>query len=366
MTGSISLIEECPLDASLVFDGRTVVLPPGSNKPADNQFQGTEYEKLCETACRECYDSFGKGRSSEALHEHVLDVINLSVVEHANPTIHLDLKEKDCADAYRALSNRKGIWIEPVADGLELTANFRAILEWDRWTNTTNDIPIGHVIGETLWAHGAGLAPMIFKKREASGPLIPSDLLTENLNEDQIWISLWLYGSRGFSHEQVRHRFAISQRSTRYVDESGSPYIEHPLITKYLNDASVDDRERHVAQAAMQAAMAADRAAYDDLVAKLEAYGKKAGLDATSARKQARGAARGSLGNALATSMIYSSNITGWKWILKNRKNKLADAEIREIYSPGLEALKSSQYGDRFSEFELIPSPDGIGTVLAA
>jgi hypothetical protein len=64
--------------------------------------------------------------------------------------------------------------------------------------------------------------------------------------------------------------------------------------------------------------------------------------------------------------MLFTTNVTGWKWILSQRKNKLADAEIREVYSPGLAALQSSGYGDRFAEFTLVPSPDGLGTVLAA
>jgi thymidylate synthase (FAD) len=41
--------------------------------------------------------------------------------------------------------------------------------------------------------------------------------------------------SRGLTHELVRHRVgvAISQRSTRYVDEDESPWILHPLLEQY-------------------------------------------------------------------------------------------------------------------------------------
>lgn len=352
------------MNASLVFDGREVILPPGSNEPSVDQFQGTEYEKLCETACRECYDSYGRGRSSDALHEHVLDVINLSVTEHANPTIVFNTGD-DTAPFF-ALMNRKGVWVKPVDTGLEVTINFRAILEWDRWTNNTNNNFMCQEMGRIFWTHGRQLAPMIFRKDEyPSGLFEQTSLKTTNLDDDQTWVSLWLYGSRGFSHEMVRHRFAMSQRSTRYVDESESPYIEHPLLTKYLNDPNVDRNIRRELADQVQRSMKSDRGTYDMIVGALVPYLTAQGLDKTNARKQARGTARGALGNALATSMIYSSNITGWRWILSQRKNRFADAEIRQVFSPGLAAVQSSQYGDRFADLRLVDSPDGLGTVLA-
>ena len=52
--------------------------------------------------------------------------------------------------------------------------------------------------------------------------------------------------------------------------------------------------------------------------------------------------------------------MTGWKWILSQRKNKLADAEIRQIYTPGLEALKHYRrdYNQRLNEFKATPVHD--------
>ena len=45
---------------------------------------------------------------------------------------------------------------------------------------------------------------------------------------------------------------------------------------------------------------------------------------------------------------------------------ELADAEIRGVYEPGLRALKMSDHGHFFGHLELVPSPDGLGEVLAA
>lgn len=48
------------------------------------QDQGSDGARLIETAGRTCYDSFGKGRSSEAYHQHLLEVGHGSVLEHAS------------------------------------------------------------------------------------------------------------------------------------------------------------------------------------------------------------------------------------------------------------------------------------------
>src|SRR5262249_16955082 len=105
---------------------------------------------------------------------------------------------------------------------------------------------------------------------------------------------------------------------------------------------------------------------YRLLVARLEAYLQGQGVVRLAARKQARGAARGYLGNALATELLFSAPVSGWKWILSQRANALADAEIRAVYEPALAAPKASRQGDRFDAFTLVPSPDGLGKVLAA
>jgi thymidylate synthase ThyX len=168
------------------------------------------------------------------------------------------------------------------------------------------------------------------------------------------------------SHEQVRHRFAVSQRSTRYVDEDGSPYIQHPLVTAYLADEAVQEGTRLAVAEQIARSVEADRTTYRLLVARLEAYLLGRGTDRRTARKQARGAARGYLGNALATELLFSAPVSGWKWIFSQRANALADAEIRAVYEPALAALKASRYGDRFAAFTLVSSPDGLGKVLAA
>jgi thymidylate synthase ThyX len=85
-----------------------------------------------------------------------------------------------------------------------------------------------------------------------------------------------------------------------------------------------------------------------------------------TARKQARGMARGYLGNALQTEMLFSASVAQWKRMLEQRLTPAADAEIRLVYELALAELKRSRYGAAFERYELVDSPDGLGKVLAS
>lgn len=376
------------MKASLVYDGNAIRIPKSMGTPTLEQMRGTELDKLGELASRICYDSLGydeqgkpRGRSSSKLHAHILQVINHSVYEHPNFTVQFSHNVRDVRNLMVACSNRKGIWVEYLDGLIEITTNLRAILEWKRHESSANmlDVNTSKFVHSTLSAYGNILAPQIITLHPSGDSITEKDiayakdfvaeyctLKTKGLTKDQAWISLYLYGSRGFTHEQVRHRQAMSQRSTRYVDEDGSDYVLHPLVEKYLLDESVGISYRDALAKCIDESTEADRVTYRVAVEVLEAYGLANGLDKQTARKQARGAARGHLGNALASEMIYSAPASGWQWILSQRLNPAADAEIRAVYEEGLPALKSSQYGHFFSHYETVPSPDGMGVVLAS
>jgi len=151
--------------------------------------------------------------------------------------------------------------------------------------------------------------------------------------------------SRGCSHELVRHRVgvAISQRSTRYVDESESEWCWHPALLK------IWIQEEGVAAFQQQA-----RALYRGLVEKLE---PKVG------RKQARGAARGVLGNALSTELVYTCNLRALRHIIALRATDAADAEIR-LLAVAMHAAALPYCPEWLSDFEEYPAVDGIGVCL--
>lgn len=243
------------------------VLPEGglAQIHAMGQDQGTDLERLIECAGRECYDSYGKGRSSEEYHRHILDVQHGSVTEHA-------------------------------------TISFR------------------------LW-----------------------DI------------------SRGLTHELVRHRagIAISQRSTRYVDESESDWAWHPLIWEAIDwgkshDGQLTRTAAENAEFSMEKCMGQARMAYNSIQGICEAYLATRGVSGTDRRKQARGAARGALGNALATSMIWTANIRTLRFCIEQRANPAADGEIRLEFDFIYEAA-CKFCPAYFGDYQRVETSDGIG-----
>lgn len=332
------------------------------------QFQGTAIERLCEIAGRACYDSFGKGRNSADYHKHLIEVNHGSVWEHAVVTIHLLFRLHDAPKVMLACLNRPGTWVEPLEDGARVTLNIRAVREWDAFSRTDFAKNIGNLVKHLVHPFAPCLvADTTYEDHsELSGALVAPD------HEEEKWVTMLLTGSRGFSHELVRHKYrtAVSQRSTRYVDESESQWVHHPLILDHFTkevvhrasngeatELSLEQKVRHTLREA--------RDVYREAVLRLEKGLVERGVDKFTARKQARGAARGYLGNALYTEVVFSASVAQWKRMLKQRASAAADAEIRDVFCDALAVLKRSRYADDFSSFDLVPSADGLGYHLA-
>jgi len=227
-------------------------LPKELGQPAVGQLVGPDAQRLIETAGRACYDSFGKGRGSDAYAQHILEVGHGSVLEHAQ-------------------------------------------------------------------------------------------------------YSFFITGvSRGLTHELVRHRVgvAISQRSTRYVDEDESPWAQHPLLEQYLQETS-DNLDEDILGLEARA-----RWVYDRVAAALQNWLIGRGADRSTARKQARGAARGYLGNALETELVWSANVRALRHVIALRGHPTADAEIRELAVELLEIMQR-ELPAYFEDFYASASKDG-------
>ena len=166
--------------------------------------------------------------------------------------------------------------------------------------------------------------------------------------------------SRGLTHELVRHAIGIgiSQRSTRYVDESASPWIKHPLFVQYLEETADNDL-----LVDWDDAVANCEQVYDRMVEKLEAFCIAKGVDKLGARKQARGAARGILGNALETEMIWSANVRALRWVLEQRGSDAADAEIRSLALALYDVVKA-EIPAYALDYVLAPATDGLGQTI--
>lgn len=384
----------------IASNGSATILPDRLGFPRADQLRGSERERLVEIAGRVCYDSFGKGRDSLAYHRHIIEVGHLSVLEHCvftatitpAPDAWLPAGEFDREKVIPLFLNRPGVYVTLPMDApreIRVTINARAILEWDAWT-----VPGYYQWPETiragLFAALAKLCPEIAAasgkageiedalqhEREtgkilrrqhervssfADGPRLAVNIV-DPITPDESWATLLLCGSRGMSHELVRHGdfTAISQRSTRYVDESEGPWVEHPLIGACHDDGDNANTFRIVNFRDL--CEEAARRAYAVGVEDLETWLVERGVDKLTARKQARGAARGFLGNALYTEVVFSASIAQWRRMIRARASAAADAEIRAVFVKALRELRAHGVQD-LHDFEIQPSPDGIGEI---
>lgn len=365
-------------------------------QPNSNQFEGTVGEKLAEVACRICYDSMGlsKSRSSQALQYHIQDAPNLSVYEHVNVTIMIPVEtERYTLQILACCFGRPGVKCRVYDSFVYITANLRSILEWDKWSarnwsilGSVNIDELTTKVGQTLLQAAKFDMPMALDRLKIGHIMYYERPKHDALWDSQRFISVWLYGSRGFTHEMVRHRFAMSQRSTRFVDElprgwyddttdeygeiscwedkneifnaeikCEGEFIVHPLTKKFVKDDSIEIKRRAEFFERWKELKKVSRGLYKFLVENLQEY---VGGDSTNARKQARGAARLVLPNALASEMIYTASLADWMdFINPQRANVLADAEIREVI---IDAIRDSPMK---SYYEFSESPDGLGLV---
>ena len=104
--------------------------------------------------------------------------------------------------------------------------------------------------------------------------------------------------------------------------------------------------------------------AYNTVCSRITRQLEERGVGAITARKQARGAARGLLGNALETELVWTVNVRALRHFLEMRASEHADAEIRllanEIFLAALPHIPAY-----LSDYERVPCRDGVGFGLA-
>lgn len=294
------------MKASLVHYNGQTFLPPEMGKPREDQLQGSPLDQLAEIACRVCYDSFGTGRSSVDLHKHIQEVGHLSVYEHCYMQITTDrlpfnissppgffffvTGESDFGYIFKALFNARHILEE---------SKHPAFLEEQTLISCLEEIYTGQMPLSSI-----------------DGTILPGII---NIQDE--FITLYIECSRACSHELVRHGdyTAISQRSTRYVDEEDAVYEEHPL-------SFIDSKQHHLRWQGLTKELYLQE--FNDVMCTL----RDEGLDIPTARKQARGAARMYLPHALQTKLIFTANKEQWYHMLRMRGHLAADAEIRSLF----------------------------------
>lgn len=375
------------IGAELVWDGTDEIrIPARMGEPLPGQMEGTTGEKLTELSGRICYDSLGSKRSRPSAQyiAHILDVGHTSIAEHFNATILIEARNPAFIDMLSfVMLNRPWFWVTPLSPtAARITLNCRGAMEFDRWTKILSgmmpDYPVSEAthLSALIKSAYSPLVPRLVKDPHpaavsmAQGELdVLSAQVVEPETDAEKWITLYTYGSRGFSHELVRHGdfTGMSQRSTRYCNEGKSPWTLHPLMQMYLREA--DPTEALVAGEGVKTFINDAKDLYKSWVKRLipfvqskidpeDPYAK------TTARKQARGAARGLLGNALETELVFSASVAQWKHIFRMRAAGAADGEIRYAACKALEACKASRYGDRFEDLTLVEAGDGTGYML--
>ena len=158
--------------------------------------------------------------------------------------------------------------------------------------------------------------------------------------------------SRSLTHELVRHRagFAYSQRSQRYVDESGGRFVAPPALA----DAAGSE-----AEAAFNAAIEGASQSYGALVKALESAIPRDRFEfATDHRKAIRQAARAVLPNATETKIFVTANVRAWRHFIEMRGSAFADVEIRGLAIMVLEILQV-EAPLLFGDFTIDTLPDG-------
>ncbi len=160
--------------------------------------------------------------------------------------------------------------------------------------------------------------------------------------------------SRSLTHELVRHRagFAYSQRSQRYVDESGGRFVAPPALDDADNEARVK----------FEAAIESAAESYGALVEALgTAIPREEFEYATDHRKAIRQAARAVLPNATETKIFVTGNVRAWRHFIEMRGSAFADVEIRRLAIMVLETLQV-EAPLLFGDFTIEMLPDGSKT----
>ena len=256
------------------------------------------------------------------------------------------------------LSSQPGVTItayDMVQERIHMTWNLQAILEWHH----RKPLPVMYeppsfdhngfqkmhqLVGQLVVAAAKPHAPLTLHAFPAEtnegGMIVVRD---QPRRPSEVYISLFFSNvSRGWSHEMVRHSWqcAPSQRSTRYVDESWSPWVPHPTM---------DAQEREW----MRLCESLCRDYYKRTVLSIWQRLQDQGYDTLTARKQARGAARGLLGNALSTEMIFTASLPAWQIIFQQRCSPHADKEMQRVAEEARKCVADCIQGYNFPDFRL-------------
>lgn len=312
-----------------------------------NCYNGTREECLMEFAGRVCYNSGHTGktnRNSKDYFANIKESRHTSIFGHSMIQIRLQLD--DARNFAFQLCNEPGWYFSFTSrpsrnsSWVLVTLNLRLLERLSdpvylKSLHLSEDV--GIQINEAL-VLASKVSPLIFAEVE-------DDSLLVNLTDDGYktltdlydkpgnhkWYSFYIEGSRSFSHEYIRHSYesSISQRSTRFVDESSHSFEEHPLFHRCLMNSNSNTRNKLANFKAKS--LSNIRENYDEIYNILYDFALNEGKLGLDAKKQARGAMARFLMHGLSTSLVYTATKREFDFIFEQRINDHADEEIHEI-----------------------------------
>lgn len=336
-----------------------LTVDPSLFNPRSHHLRGNSKENLIEVAGRICYDSFDqeKTRNSVEYHKHIVEVRHTSVLGHS--MVHFFIEQAATKEWCYHLSHEPGWYLSLTEMKINgriynmINANVRFL---ERMNNKSKCyIPLL----ATVIQKATDIYPLImnshtvwnsYQSSSNSDILFDPELTMLALNGklkfhadeevtsyplSQYWISVLISGSRSWSHEHVRHSYesAISQRSTRYVEENiTESFIPHPYYEQAIQIVNGCDKPMYLkteAENLIETSHQAYMACFEQVQNMLIANG----VDKFTAKKQARGAAARFLPMGLKTEMVFSATLREWKTIFEQRINPAADKEIDLVTS---------------------------------
>lgn len=330
------MVKLIALDSKLL-DLKSISNILGANFRND-QMCGNSYELLMELAGRICYNSIhGKGRDTKEYFKNILESEHYSILAHSWFCFELDSysdRPISVSDiAFRWLSLEPGTFIFEKNYVHYMLVNLRTIMRWFNKDFLIADLSVANLDGSDFRLLFDIVNTLVFNiiekfklKNIFPGNLIPNIINNDNiLTENEIDIvngfpsefrpiTFWIKCSRSCSHELIRHNYnvAISQRSTRYVDESKSNFIHHPLTS----NTWIDDEK-----------ISFDPFNLNRYKSAFAIHTESSGLD----RKAARGIAARYLPHGIETQLVMTFPRFVLDNLFKYRINEHADAEIRQI-----------------------------------
>ena len=141
--------------------------------------------------------------------------------------------------------------------------------------------------------------------------------------------------SRALTLEMNRHRhLAISQESTRYVNEENSGIVLEPYLAALYHRSDngwVDDDEAILLQEHIASSQANIESYQGQVEILLDL--NPLNLEGFHLLKWARGKARNVLPHNLETKVTYTGNLRAWRHFIESRSSRHAEPEIRRLAS---------------------------------